>query len=212
VSLEVGLTGGIGSGKSTVAKMFVDRGCILIDADAIVRQIQEPGKPVFDAIKEQWGEGVVSEDGSLDRAAIAKIVFNSKDDLATLNGIVHPVVVKKIEKLRRRFFETDKIVVLDIPLLLESQNYSLDTIVVVDIEPALAISRLVKYRNFTEADARQRMQNQITSEERCAVASWIIRNNSSVDDLEAEVERCWKWLKRIERPSKKSNINGEEVK
>jgi dephospho-CoA kinase len=115
--IEIGLTGGIGSGKSTVAELLVARGAVLVDADAIVREVQQPGTPVFLAMVERFGPGIVAADGTLDRPAVAAIVFADPDQLAALNGIVHPAVTDEMTARRERLAATDATVILDIPLL-----------------------------------------------------------------------------------------------
>src|SRR5690606_3485624 len=119
--IEIGLTGGIGSGKSTVAALLVERGAVLIDADAIVREVQEPGTPVFAAMVERFGPGIVAPDGTLDRAAVAAIVFADREQLEALNGIVHPAVSDEMTRRREALAATDATVLLDIPLLVESK-------------------------------------------------------------------------------------------
>lgn len=198
--LEMGLTGGIGSGKSTVAAGLVDRGAILIDADAIVRELQEPGMPVFAAMVERFGRGVVASDGSLDRAAVAEIVFTDPDQLKALNAIVHPAVTAEMTARREALVETDDTVILDIPLLVESRHRGLGGIIVVDVPVDLAVERLVSFRGFSEDDARARVANQVTREERVAVADFVVDNSGSLDALEAELDRCWAWIETLERP------------
>jgi len=115
--LEIGLTGGIGSGKSTVAAMLVERGATLLDADAIVRELQFPGMPVFVAMAERWGDRILDDAGGLDRQVVADIVFADPDELAALNGIVHPAVGDEMTRRRQELAATDATVILDIPLL-----------------------------------------------------------------------------------------------
>ena len=129
--LEIGLTGSIGSGKSTVATLLVERGAVLLDADAIVREIQEPGTPVFAAMVERWGDGIVTDDGTLDRQAVADRVFGDADELTALNAIVHPVVADEMTRRREALAGTDATVILDIPLLVESGHEGLAGIIVV---------------------------------------------------------------------------------
>ena len=115
--IEIGLTGGIGSGKSTVADLLVERGAVFIDADRIVRDLQSPGGAVFAAMVERWGDRIVANDGTLDRQAVAEIVFNDEDELKALNDLVHPAVGEAMKEQREAAVGTDAIVVLDIPLL-----------------------------------------------------------------------------------------------
>lgn len=198
--IEIGLTGGIGSGKSTVADLLVERGAMLIDADRIVRDLQAPGGSVFAAMVERWGDGIVAEDGTLDRAAVAEIVFNDEDELKALNDIVHPAVGDEIKSQRDAVEGTDAILVLDIPLLVRADGTSdkdryanLAGIIVVDVDADLAVERLVTYRGFDEDDARSRIANQATREARRAVADVVIDNSGSLADLEPQVDAAWEW-------------------
>lgn len=196
---EFGLTGGIGSGKSSVSQRLVALGAGLVDADATVKALQRSGQPVFEAIVEHFGETVVAPDGELDRAAIAGIVFNDKDELEALNGLVHPAVRKDMTAQRDELAKTHEIVVLDIPLLLESESRHEDLagIVVVDLPTELAIERLMSHRGFGEADARARVANQVSREHRLDQADFVVDNSGSLDDLDSEVERCWQWMQRV---------------
>lgn len=190
----VGLTGGIGSGKSTVSAALADRGAVVVDADAIVHELQAPGQPVLAAMVERFGEGILRPDGSLDRRAVAAIVFGDAEALKDLGAIVHPKVQ---EEILRRVVEqesTDHVVVLDIPLLTESGWEGLIGTIVVDLDPEIAVRRLVEFRDFTESDARARIAKQASREERLATASFVIDNAGSVDDLAPQIEACWAWI------------------
>ncbi len=205
---EFGLTGGIGSGKSTVADALVRRGAVLVDADRIVRELQEPGSPVFDAMVERWGPEIVASDGTLDRAAVAARVFDDPGELAALNAIVHPAVGAEMRRRRAELAGTGAIVVLDIPLLVRSDDEplrdeyrALTGIVVVDVDPELALERLVRYRGFDPADARARIERQASREARLAVADFVVDNSGDLEHLEREVDRCWRWMReRAARP------------
>ncbi|MDQ3178509.1 MAG: dephospho-CoA kinase [Actinomycetota bacterium] len=192
--LLVGLTGGIGSGKSTVSAMLAERGAIIIDADAVARELQQPGSPVVEAIAARF-EGVVGDDGHLDRSALAAIVFNDPAALADLNGIVHPPLG---EEIRRRIDverATDHVVVLDLPLLTERPRSDLDATIVVDVDPEIAVERLAKSRGMDEADARARMANQASREQRVAIATHVLDNSGDVDALESQVDAVWTELR-----------------
>ncbi len=202
--IEIGLTGGIGAGKSTVADALVARGAVLIDADRIVRELQEPGTPVFEAMVERWGERIVAVDGTLDRAAVAEIVFNDEDELKAINDIVHPALAKEIEARRKQVEGTDAVVVLDLPLLVRADGQpvaeqfdGLAGVIVVDIDPELAVERLVGHRGFREEDARNRIGSQASREDRLAVADVVIDNSGDLADLEAEIERVWAWIRGL---------------
>lgn len=192
--LLVGLTGGIGSGKSTVSAMLAERGAIIIDGDAVVRVLQQPGSPVVEAIAARF-EGVVGDDGHLDRSALAAIVFNDPAALADLNGIVHPPLG---EEIRRRIDverATDHVVVLDLPLLTERPRSDLDATIVVDVDPEIAVERLAKSRGMDEADARARMANQASREQRVAIATHVLDNSGDIDALESQVDAVWTELR-----------------
>jgi dephospho-CoA kinase len=190
----IGLTGGIGSGKSTVSAGLVRRGAVLVDADAIVRELQQPGTTVFAEMVERFGEGIVAADGSLDRAAVAGIVFNDPEALAALGLIVHPRVHEEIERRVAEQAGTDNVVVLDIPLLAEAGWPGLIGTIVVDLDPEVAVLRLVAHRGFDEADARARIANQAGREARLATADFVVDNGGTVEQLDGEVDRAWEWI------------------
>ena len=198
--LEIGLTGSIGSGKSTVATLLVERGAVLLDADAIVREIQEPGTPVFAAMVERWGDGIVANDGTLNRQAVADRVFGDAEELTALNAIVHPVVADEMTRRRKALAGTDATVILDIPLLVESGHEGLAGIIVVDIDPELAVERLMDHRGFTETDARGRIARQASRTDRLARADVVVDNSGSLEDLLAEIDRVQVWLDALDRP------------
>jgi dephospho-CoA kinase len=191
----VGLTGGIGSGKSTVSALLAERGAVVVDADAITRELQQPGTPVFDAMVERFGPGIVAADGSLDRAAVAGIVFHDPDALRDLNAIVHPAVGAEIGQRMRALADTDAVVVLDVPLLVEAggaRRYPMDALLVVDVDPEVAVRRLVDQRQMREEDVRARMGRQASREQRLAEADLVIRNDGSREELQAQVVDVWR--------------------
>ena len=190
----IGLTGGIGSGKSTVSARLAELGARVVDADAIVRDVQAPGTEVFAAIVERFGDDVVAEDGSLDRPALAAKVFNDTDELKALNAIVHPAVGVGIAEALAAAAETDDVVILDVPLLVESGREDMAAMVVVDLDPEIAVARLIEHRGFTEEDARARMSRQASRDERLAKADKVLDNNGSVEDLLAQVDALWPWM------------------
>jgi dephospho-CoA kinase len=189
-----GLTGGIGSGKSTVSAMLAERGAVVIDADAITKELQQPGTPVFDAMVERFGAGIVAPDGALDRQAVADIVFTDPEALADLNAIVHPAVGAEIAERLQRAADTDDVVILDVPLLVESGRSDMTALVVVDVDPDLAVERLVEHRGMREDDARARMARQVSREERLAKADHVLDNSGDVEHLRQQVDELWRLL------------------
>ncbi len=198
--LLIGLTGGIGAGKSTVSSSLIDRGAVVIDADLITRELQSPGQPVFEAMVERFGPGIVAADGSLDRQAVADVVFHDADALKDLNGIVHPAVGAEIARRLGAEVATDHIVVLDVPLLVESGRDDMAAMLVVDTDPEIAVARLVEHRGFNEADARARIARQASRAERVERADFVIHNDGDRDQLDEQIERAWAWIESRPRP------------
>ena len=195
---RIGLTGGIGSGKSTVSALFEARGAVVVDADRIVRDLQRPGEPVFEAMVGHFGPAIVADDGTLDRQAVADRVFGDDEELAALNAIVHPAVGAEMQDRLDALEGTDRVVVLDIPLLVESGRDDMAAVVVVDVEPQTAIRRLVEHRGLSEADARARMARQSSREERLARADRVIDNNGTLAELESQVDDTWEWITQLQ--------------
>ncbi|MCU1357246.1 MAG: coaE [Acidimicrobiales bacterium] len=195
--LLVGLTGGIGSGKSTVSARLAAHGAVVIDADAIVREVQAPGQPVFEAMVDRFGPAIVAADGTLDRQAVADVVFTDADALADLNALVHPAVSGEIVNRLAAEAETDHVVVLDVPLLVESGRSDLAGMIVVDVDPEIAVARLVAHRGFREDDARARMARQVSREERVSKADVVIDNSGTVADLDEQIDRVWAWIRQL---------------
>ncbi|MFJ6304845.1 dephospho-CoA kinase [Streptomyces althioticus] len=197
--LTVGLTGGIGAGKSEVSRLLVERGAVLIDADRIAREVVEPGTPGLAAVVEAFGEEILAEDGSLDRPRLGALVFSDPEKLGTLNSIVHPLVGARSRELEEAAPE-DAVVVHDVPLLTENGLAPLyDVVVVVDASPGTQLDRLVRLRGMSEEDARARMAAQATREQRRAVADVVIDNDVPLDALERRVEEVWADLVRRAR-------------
>ena len=190
----VGLTGGIGAGKSTVSAMLAERGAVIVDADQIARDLQSPGSPVLDSMAERFGEHIIRDDGSLDRAAVAAIVFNDDAALKDLNGIVHPAMQSEIQRQIDEHRSTDRVVVLDFPLLGENPRKGLAATIVVDIPVDVAVERLVDQRGMDEADARARINSQISRDERLATATHVLDNGGDRDSLTAQVDELWQQL------------------
>ncbi|MFF3728808.1 dephospho-CoA kinase [Streptomyces sp. NPDC002476] len=194
--LKVGLTGGIGAGKSEVSRLLAGYGAVLIDADRIAREVVEPGTPGLAAVIDAFGTDVLTADGALDRPKLGSIVFSDADRLATLNGIVHPLVGTRSAELERAA-GPDAIVVHDVPLLTENGLAPLyDMVVVVDAGPRTQLDRLVRLRGMTESEARARMSAQATREQRRAVADLVIDNDGPLEELEPQVRAVWAELTR----------------
>lgn len=188
----MGLTGGIGSGKSTVSRLFADRGAVVIDADLLARAAVGQGSAGYQAVLRRFGPAVTAPDGSLDRAALAGIVFTDPEALAALNAIVHPLVRAAIASRLAALEDDDGLVVLEIPLLVESRRtYGAGAVVVVDCPEDLAVRRLVEGRGMDEGDARRRMAAQVSRDERLAAADLVVDNSGTLQDLGDEVDRVW---------------------
>ncbi|MEO9140422.1 MAG: dephospho-CoA kinase [Jatrophihabitans sp.] len=192
--MRVGLTGGVGSGKSTVAGLLAALGAVVIDADALAREVVEKATPGFAAVVERFGDGVVGPDGGLDRPALAAIVFNDDARRAELNAIVHPLVGQRVVELEAAA-GSDAITVYDVPLLVESDmagGFEFVIVVLASVETRL---RRLAGRGMAEDDARSRMAAQATDEQRRAVADEVIDNNGDLADLSASVDKVWSRLK-----------------
>ncbi|TFV46869.1 dephospho-CoA kinase [Blastococcus sp. TF02A-35] len=188
--LRIGLTGGIGSGKSTVSTLLAARGATVVDADRIAREVLEPGTPGLDAVVAEFGGGVLTDAGALDRPALAAVVFADDAARARLDAIVHPLVRARSAELVADV-PADAVVVNDVPLLVETgQAGSYDLVVVVEADPEVRVARLVT-RGLTEADARARIAAQATDEQRRAVADVVLDNSGTREQLAEQVERFW---------------------
>lgn len=196
--LLVGLTGNIASGKSSVAKLLVKRGATLIDADLLARQVVRSGTPAYDAIRERWGDEVLSPDGTLDRGALRARVFGDENELEALNEMVHPEVARLRDRLVIEARERgDRIVVCDIPLLFEKHlTEEFDLLILVDAPRPMRLERLVRDRGLHEADAMQMIAAQMPAELKRARADIVIDNTGSFAELEQRVEEVWARLDR----------------
>ncbi|MEY3680268.1 MAG: dephospho-CoA kinase [Ilumatobacteraceae bacterium] len=190
----VGLTGGIGSGKSTVSALLAAKGAVVLDADAITREVQQPGSPLLGRLAEAFGPQVLAPDGSLDRPAVAKIVFEDPEALKKLNAIVHPAVGKEMNDRIIAQRTTDNVVILDIPLLTENPREGLQGRIVVDVPVETQVRRLVDHRGFDESDARARIARQASRDDRLKTADFVIDNSGSPDELGPQIDRLWAWL------------------
>lgn len=191
------LTGSIGSGKSSVAARLAERGAKIIDADAVTKELQQPGTETLAVMAEALGAEIIGPDGALDRAKVAEIAFNDKSKLDALNNIMHPAVRREMARQTKVAAEAGQLVVQDIPLFAETDYYlrfQWSGVIVVDTPPDVAVARLMQYRGFTEADARARLAAQATREARLARADYVIDNGGAPEALDAEVDRCWAWM------------------
>jgi len=188
--VNVGLTGGLGSGKSTVAALLGEHGAVIIDADVVAREVVQAGTPGFAAVVARFGPGVVGPDGELDRAALARVVFADGAALDELNAIVHPLVGSRSAELAAAV-PPGAVVVHDIPLLAENGLADrFDTVVVVEADREIRLARLAE-RGLTRAEAEARMAAQATDEQRRAIADEIVRNDGDLDSLARQIDRLW---------------------
>jgi dephospho-CoA kinase len=192
--MRVGLTGGVGSGKSTVAALLAELGATVIDADAIAREVVERGTAGFDSVVAEFGDGVLTTDGDLDRARLAELVFNDDTARDRLNAIVHPLVGARFAELNAAT-PSGAIVVYDVPLLVEGNlAKGFDVVLVVETTEDVRLERLAK-RGMHGQDARARMAAQASDEQRRAVAHEVIVNSGSRSELQAQVEQVWARLR-----------------
>lgn len=195
--LLVGLTGGIGSGKSTVARMLEERGAVVFDADVLAREAVEPGTPGHDAVVERFGPNVLLPGGALDRDALASIVFADPAARRDLEAIVHPEVRRLFAEGCERYEGTDTVVVFSAPLLVETgMHTAFDVLVVVSASVQEQVRRLLRDRGMSEAAIRTRIDAQLPLEEKAAVADVIVDNEGSPAELEAQVDRVWTELRQ----------------
>jgi dephospho-CoA kinase len=194
--LAVGLTGGIGSGKSAVADLLVARGATLVDADQVARDVVAPDGPAYQALVDRFGPGIVAADGTIDRPALAAVAFADEESRLALNAITHPAIGIAMIQARDSFEGTDRIVVLAIPLLtaVHRETVKLDAVVVVDCPTEVALERLISQRGFDRTDAEARIRSQISREERVKEADYVLDNSGDLAALEVEVEKLWDWL------------------
>jgi dephospho-CoA kinase len=195
--LNVGLTGGIGAGKSEVTRRFADLGATVIDADALAREVVDVGTPGLSEVVAEFGDGMLASDGSLDRDKLAALVFGDDDARRRLNGIVHPLVGERVVQLMTHAQEhnADGVVINDVPLIVEAgvaERY--DVIVVVDAPEQTQLDRLTGVRGMAEADAKARMSKQASRDERLAIADYVITNDGDLDGLQAQVDEIWAQL------------------
>lgn len=195
---RIGLTGGIGSGKSTVADLLAERGAVIVDADVLAREVVAPGTEGLDAVVKRFGEGVLRADGTLDRPALGAIVFSDADARADLNAITHPRVRARARQLRNEALEADPdaVAVDVIPLLVETgQAASFDEVVVVDVPVETQVERVMARNGLSRDEAFARVRAQASREERLAAATRVIDNGGDVAALEPQVDELWDQLR-----------------
>ncbi|MFE5738474.1 dephospho-CoA kinase [Streptomyces celluloflavus] len=193
--VKVGLTGGIGAGKSEVSRLLASYGAVIVDADRIAREVVEPGTPGLAAVVEEFGAGVLAPDGTLDRPKLGGIVFADPERLKALNAIVHPLVGARSAELEASA-GPDAVVVHDVPLLAENGLAPLyDLVIVIDAAPQTQLDRLVRQRGMTEDEAKSRMAAQATREQRLAIADLVIDNDGPLAELEPQVREVWERLR-----------------
>ncbi len=191
----------MGSGKSTVAGMLAEHGAAVIDADAVAHEVMEPGGRAYEAVVSRFGPAVLDHDGRVDRPKLAELVFADTSALGDLNAIVHPAVREVMAERTRAQAEasTDQVVVLEIPLLVESgaARPGLAGVIVVDCPVEVAVRRVVERRGMDEESVRARIAAQATREQRLARADFVVDNSGSAERLAAEVDRCWRWIEGL---------------
>ena len=196
---SIGLTGGIGSGKSAVADLLVERGAWLIDADEVARAVVVPGGPAYGPLVERFGTGILAADLTIERQALADVAVVDEASVAALNAITHPEIGIEMIERQRSLAETDAMVVQAIPLLrpIHRETMVIDQVVVVDCPIEVAVERLIRYRAFPEADARARIAAQISREERVAEADYVLVNDAGLDELGVAVDALWSWINDV---------------
>ena len=191
--MYIGLSGGIGSGKSTVAKMFGELGAVIIDADAIAREVLEPGQVGYESVLHAFGDSVLDSLGNIDRKKLAEIVFQDQSQLAALESIVHPAVIARVAQIRESL-PNSAVVVYDTPLLVEKQlQNQFDKVVIVVADETLRKERLLD-RGLEPLDIDARIANQATDSQRAQVADFVISNNESIDQLRDNVSQVWQQI------------------
>lgn len=198
----VGLGGGIGSGKSSVSQRLAVKGAVIVDADLIARLVVEPGFGVLEQLVDRFGHGVLTMEKTLDRKALATLVFPNPESVKALNAITHPAIGREMERQVSMNKDTDNVVVLDAPLLFERDRPDLLGKMLVDVDEEVAIRRLVDFRGFDEQDARRRVAAQMTRAERRAKADFVIDNSGSIAELDLQVDAAWKWISELQTPGR----------
>ena len=197
----IGLTGGIASGKTVVARRLAEHGAVHIDADVLAREVVEPGQPALAAIAEAFGDRVIGDDGGLDRSALAEIIFADPDARSALNGITHPAIKERAKQLiaEAQAHDANAVVVYDVPLLVEAgvfDQHPFDLIVVVNANSATRAARLVELRGLTRDEAAHRLNSQVSDTERLAIADVVIDSNGTLEHTLSQADTLWKSVTR----------------
>ncbi|WP_419874259.1 dephospho-CoA kinase [Candidatus Pristimantibacillus sp. PTI5] len=193
--MKIGLTGGIASGKSTIASLLVERGALLVDADQVAREVVLPGEPALEAIASTFGQAVLEADGSLNRKALGEIVFRDKDSLAKLEAITHPAIRSRMQEKIHTYAEQypERLIVADIPLLYETkQEHLYDGIMVVYVPAELQKVRLMERNHVSEEEAVRRVSLQMDIEQKRRNADWVIDNSGSLEETKRQLDEFWK--------------------
>jgi dephospho-CoA kinase len=193
--MKIGLTGGIATGKSTVAAMLVERGALLVDADQVAREVVMPGEPALEAVASTFGQAVIHTDGTLNRKALGEIVFNNRDRLMQLESILHPAIRNRMQQRIRQYEEQNpkQLVVADIPLLYETGQEELyEGIMVVYVPQQLQLTRLMERNGLAQEEALRRIGLQMDIEQKRSRADWVIDNSSSLEQTKRQVDEFWK--------------------
>jgi dephospho-CoA kinase len=193
----IALTGSIGSGKSTVSDELGARGAVIIDGDLVSRELQQPGEPVFIAMVDLFGPGIVADDGTLDRQAVADIVFPDPEQLARLTAITEPAIKTAIIDRINSYDGTDHVVVVDAAIITTRHQYGEQATIVVDTPVDIAVARVVAQRGMNEDDVRARMARQISRDERVAIADFVIDNSGTAADLGRRIGEAWDWIQSL---------------
>lgn len=201
--LRVGLTGGIGAGKSTVSAALAERGLTIVDGDLIAREVVAPGGGAYQGLIEEFGRHILRPDGTLDRKGLAALVFPDKEKVARLNAITHPAIRATVEeRVGLAEAQGEAMVVLDMPLLNRQsvEAFGMGFVVVVDVPTEVAIERLVTARGFERADAEARVASQMNREERRAIADLVIDNTGTPEQLAGQIDSLWERLRSVSPP------------
>ncbi|MFE8703751.1 dephospho-CoA kinase [Cytobacillus sp. FJAT-54145] len=200
MALVLGLTGGIASGKSTVSNLLKEKGITVIDADLEARNAVEKGEEAYQEVVHYFGEEILMEDGSIDRAKLGAIIFNDKEKRLVLNKIVHPAVRKRmLDKKERAIENGEAIVVLDIPLLFESNlSYLVDKVLLIYVDKDTQLKRLIERNNFSEEEAKARIDSQMPLSDKVSLANFVIDNNGSIEETKLQLNQLLnKWIEKM---------------